>query len=203
MNPQTRSNCFLLTIAPMSDASSIGSPTFIAATLAANFDMNESKIDLCTNSRDPAVQDWPWRKKRMPIIAASTAQSSSASGKTICGFLPPSSRDTGMIRDAAAVRMRLPTAVEPVKDSLSTSGLLMSASPVTAPTPCTTLSTPGGRNSWQIFAISRIANGASSAVLSTRVLPATMAGAIFMVPSCTGAFHGMMAPTTPYGSRRE
>jgi hypothetical protein len=35
------------------------------------------------------------------------------------------------------------------------------------------------------------------------VLPSASAGAIFIAASCTGAFHGTIAPTTPYGSRRE
>jgi hypothetical protein len=34
------------------------------------------------------------------------------------------------------------------------------------------------------------------------VLPAQSAGAILSAASMTGAFHGMMAPTTPSGSRR-
>ena len=44
--------------------------------------------------------------------------------------------------------------------------------------------------------------GASSAAFSTSVLPAQSAGAIFSEASMTGAFQGMMAPTTPIGSRR-
>jgi hypothetical protein len=64
------------------------------------------------------------------------------------------------------------------------------------------LSTPAGRNSWQIAAIIKAASGASSAAFSTSVLPAQSAGAIFNAPSKTGAFHGMIAPTTPRGSRR-
>jgi hypothetical protein len=51
-------------------------------------------------------------------------------------------------------------------------------------------------------AIHSTPSGASSAALSTSVLPAHRAGAIFREPSSTGAFQGMMAPTTPMGSRR-
>jgi hypothetical protein len=76
----------------------------------------------CTNSRDPAVQDWPWRKNRMPAITPSATQPSSASGKMICGFFPPSSSDTGTMRSAEAVRTRDPTAVEPVNEILSMAG---------------------------------------------------------------------------------
>jgi hypothetical protein len=64
-----------------------------------------------------------------------------------------------------------------------------------------TLVIDGGR----IVAISsqmrRTANGASSALFTTTVLPATSAGAIFSAISIIGTFHGMMAPTTPIGSR--
>ena len=45
-------------------------------------------------------------------------------------------------------------------------------------------------------------SGASSAAFITSTLPAHSAGAILSAPSMTGAFHGMMAPTTPSGSRR-
>ncbi len=45
-------------------------------------------------------------------------------------------------------------------------------------------------------------SGASSAALSTIVLPAQIAGAILSDDSSAGAFHGTIAPTTPIGSRR-
>ena len=45
------------------------------------------------------------------------------------------------------------------------------------------------------------ASGASSADFTTTVLPATSAGAIFSAISSMGTFHGMIAPTTPSGSR--
>jgi hypothetical protein len=70
------------------------------------------------------------------------------------------------------------------------------------PVPVSTFSTPGGKNAWQISAINSTPRGASSAAFSTSVLPAQSAGAIFRAPSRTGAFQGMIAPTTPSGSRR-
>src|SRR4030095_4430566 len=48
----------------------------------------------------------------------------------------------------------------------------------------------------------RTPSGASSAAFSTSVLPAQRAGAILSAARMTGAFQGMMAPTTPIGSRR-
>ena len=44
-------------------------------------------------------------------------------------------------------------------------------------------------------------SGASSADLTTTVLPATSAGATLSAINSRGTFHGMMAPTTPSGSR--
>ena len=44
--------------------------------------------------------------------------------------------------------------------------------------------------------------GACSAGLTTNVQPAASAGASFQVSSSTGEFHGVIAPTTPTGSRR-
>ena len=45
-----------------------------------------------------------------------------ASGNTIAGDLPPSSRETRFRLPAAACTMSLPTSVDPVKATLSTSG---------------------------------------------------------------------------------
>ena len=87
----------------------------------------------CRKRRDPAVQDWLWRVKRMEAMMPSTTQSSSASGKTMEGLLPPSSSDTGTSRSAAARMIDLPTAVEPVKLSLRTSGCSASGAPHSAP----------------------------------------------------------------------
>ena len=44
--------------------------------------------------------------------------------------------------------------------------------------------------------------GASSAAFSTIVFPVQRAGAILSAARSTGAFQGMIAPTTPIGSRR-
>src|SRR5580693_1276025 len=86
--------------------------------------------------------------------------------------------------------MILPTSVEPVKESFRTNGCSASGPPHSSPKPVSTLSTPRGRNSSQISATVRTASGASSAALSTIVLPAHKAGAIFSAPSKTGAFPG-------------
>ena len=148
------------------------------------------------------MQDWLCRVKRMAAMMPSTTQSSLASGNTIEGLLPPSSSETGTMRSEAARMIDLPTSVEPVKESLATVGWLASGAPHSSPSPVSTLSTPGGRNSWQTSASSSTQSGASSAAFSTSVLPAMSAGAILIADRIAGAFHGTMAPTTPSGSRR-
>ena len=63
------------------------------------------------------------------------------------------------------------------------------------------LKQPGGNTRFSNSQIRNTANGASSADLTTTVLPATSAGATFSAISSIGTFHGMIAPTTPNGSR--
>src|SRR4051794_22866862 len=77
------------------------------------------------------------------------------------------------------------------------------ASPTTLPRPGITLSTPAGRP----HSLAYSANFSSDsdvfdAGLMTTVLPHASAGAIFQTASISGKFHGVMAPTTPTGSRR-
>src|SRR5262249_1934974 len=87
-------------------------------------------------------------------------------------------------------------------DSLSTIGWLISASPVGSPGPVTMLSTPGGSPASSISAARRsTANVAYSEGFATIVQPAARAGAAFWANSSSGAFHGMIAPTTRTGSR--
>jgi len=103
---------------PMSLASSSGSPSLSAFTFFPSASRNASKMSRWRNRRDPAVQDWLCRVKRMAAMMPSTTQSSFASANTIEGLLPPSSRETGTMRSEAARMTSLPTSVEPVKDSL-------------------------------------------------------------------------------------
>ncbi len=63
------------------------------------------------------------------------------------------------------------------------------------------LSTPGGSTWFITWQARSTASGASSADFTTTALPATMAGAILSAISSSGTFHGMIAPTTPIGSR--
>jgi hypothetical protein len=65
-------------------------------------------------------------------IAPSTAASRSASANTRNGALPPSSIDTRSSCSADCSTSRLPTSVDPVKDSLRSRGSRMSGS-ITSP----------------------------------------------------------------------
>jgi hypothetical protein len=69
------------------------------------------------------------------------------------------------------------------------------------PKPLTILKTPGGSTRFMISQMRSTASGASSALFTTTALPATSAGATFSAISSMGTFQGMMAPTTPSGSR--
>ncbi len=156
----------------------------------------------CTYRRDPAVQTWPWLKK-IACAAPTAACAGSASSRTMTGDLPPSSSDTRVMFSIAARWTSLPTAVDPVNAIFATPGWEARAAPAVSPSPVTMLTTPGGmpasRMSWpRRSAVS----GVSSAGLSTTVQPAASAGPIFQAAISSGKFHGMIAPTTPTGSRR-
>ena len=62
------------------------------------------------------------------------------------------------------------------------------------------LTTPGGRSAWrQTSAKSSALSGVVEAGLSTTVLPAASAGAIFQASISSGKFHGMIWAATPSG----
>ena len=69
------------------------------------------------------MQDCPWRVNRIAVTTASTVRSSSESGNTIDGFLPPSSSEIGSTRSAATAITLRPTSVDPVNESLSIAGV--------------------------------------------------------------------------------
>jgi hypothetical protein len=70
--------------------------------------------------------------------------SRSASSTTMSADLPPSSRKRRFIVAPPFSKMRLPVAVEPVKEMRSTSGLVVSSSPTRWSDDVTTLNTPAG-----------------------------------------------------------
>ena len=125
----------------------------------------------------------------------------SASAKTMLALLPPSSSVTRFTWSAQPAMICLPTSVEPVKQTLRTSGCVTNRWPTTDPLPGMTVSTPAGSPASSASSPIRIAvSGVISAGLSTTVLPAASAGAKPQPAIGIGKFHGTMTPTTPSGS---
>src|SRR5207248_131108 len=85
---------------------------------------------------------------------------------------------------------------------LATIAWVISASPVDGPSPGTRLKTPGGKPTSSRSSVIRMtASDAYSDGFMTTVQPVARAGAAFWANRKTGAFQGMIAATTPTGSR--
>ena len=146
------------------------------------------------------MQIWPAWKVQV-CTAPASARSRSASAKTMLGDLPPSSSSVRLRRGAAAAWIARPTAVLPVNAIMSTSGAATSASPTSGPGPQTKLSTPGGSTSATMRQSSATPRGSAGAGFTTTVLPQASAGPIFPAQLVIGKLNGLMAATTPTGSR--
>ena len=137
------------------------------------------------------------------MMAPATAKSRSASSKTMNGALPPSSKESFLSVSADCFISNLPTPVEPVKETLRTIGLDVSAAPTSAvlARALMMLTTPLGIPArWASSAIARAVKGVSPGDFTTTVQPAARAGPIFLVIIAAGKFHGVMSPHTPTGS---
>src|SRR6478752_3333598 len=199
--PSTFSYCGRLATGPISVSASVGSPCLIAFARATTLAISSSLMDSCTMSRDPAMQVWPVAAKT-PATRPLAAASRSASANTTCGDLPPSSRVILLMLATAAWATLAPVGVDPVNATLSTPLWEASASPVERSHPVTTLSTPAGRPaSVSTSANATVEAGECSDGLTTQVQPAASSGASLNVNSNSGLFHGVIAPTTPTGSR--
>src|ERR1700689_4438114 len=93
--------------------------------------------------------------------------------------------------------------VEPTNEIAATFGCSSNRSTATL-SPCTTLSTPGGKpaslnNCAQKFA----ADGSRSLGLSTNVLPHAIASGYIHIGTIAGKLNGVMPATTPSGWRIE
>jgi len=102
---------------------------------------------------------------------------------------------------AAARATSIPARVDPVKDTISTSGCSLSAAPTVGPSPCTRLKTPAGtpaasQTSAKIWPV----KGATSDGFSTMVQPTASAGATLQLIWLIGQFHGVMKAQTPIGT---
>ena len=106
-----------------------------------------------------------------------------------------------MIVSAQSRISSLPTSVEPVNESLRTSGLSHITLPTAAPRRAvTTLNTPFGTPARSAnSARAKAESGVSPAGLTTMVQPAASAGATLRVIIAQGKFQGVIAATTPIG----
>src|SRR4030088_329642 len=122
-----------------------------------------------------------------PNSAPSIAALQYCIGNKMLGDLPPSSSVTRFTVSAASFTMILPTAAEPVKAILFTSGCLTRGEPQVSPNPVITFTTPfGSPTSSNHFASSSAVSGVCSAGLSTQVQPAASAGASFQAAIING-----------------
>ena len=138
-----------------------------------------------------------------------TASSRSASAKTTIGFLPPISATSvfsppsaGSTRVTASC-IHVPTAREPVKATIATSGLSTSVRPTVSPSPGRQISASGGTPASCSSAVSRSAiSGVCSAGLSTTALPQASAAAVMPPGIASEKFHGGITATTPRAATR-
>ncbi len=117
------------------------------------------------------------------------------------GALPPSSMEVRRTFWAASAMRRLPTGVEPVKETLRSRGSASSGPEIPAAlAEATTFRTPAGRPaSSMVCAKSWAVSGVSLAGLRTMVQPAATAGATLRVAMARGKFQGVMSRHGPTG----
>ena len=177
-------------------------PTLSARTRSASFAAKASYTFAWTKKRFAHTQVWP-ALRYLEIIAPSAAASRSASSNTTKGALPPSSSESFLIVGATCFISSRPTSVEPVNESLRTTGFAHISPPIAFASPVTTLSTPGGKPArCASSASAKAENGVASAGLITTVQPAASAGATLRVIIEQGKFHGVIAAHTPTGCFR-
>mmetsp|Transcript_29043 Transcript_29043/g.68618 ORF Transcript_29043/g.68618 Transcript_29043/m.68618 type:complete len:282 (-) Transcript_29043:135-980(-) len=161
-----------------------------------------SYTDSCTRNRFAATQVCP-EFRNLASIAPLIAASMSASGMTMNGAFPPSSKEVRFTVAALLAASSVPIAVDPVKESLRMRVSPVKTSPA-ATTPSldtgTTLSTPGGTPArLASSARARAENGVSSEGLMTQVHPAARAGAALRVIMASGKFQGVTSAHGPTG----
>ena len=155
-----------------------------------------------TRIRVVAKQDCP-ALRMTAAAAASTAASRSASGSTIVGDLPPSSRLTGTIRARGGGHHRGPGGHRAGERHVRDERVVDDRGAGRLPAPVTTATTPFGRPaSSSIPATEPVDSGATSEGLTSTVLPAASAGATPRKSWLSGEFHGVMWATTPRARAR-
>lgn len=125
----------------------------------------------------------------------------SMSGNRIAADLPPSSSETLLSCPVAIAPIFLPTAVLPVKVTLSTPGCETRYSAASGSAGSTEITPSGTPASVKMSASILAVIGVSGAGFSTTVQPASRAGASLFAARNSGTFHAVIAATTPRGSR--
>src|SRR5215208_6167337 len=124
---------------------------------------------------------------------------------TTIGFLPPSSRHGDCRWRPHSSPIFEPTALEPVKPTLSTSRSWSACSrpaKVAAPSAWTTFSTPPGTPpAWNSLASASPSAGEYSAGFQTTALPHTIAGTRYHDGTATGKLPAVTIAATPTGTR--
>ncbi|SSS89280.1 Uncharacterised protein [Acinetobacter baumannii] len=119
---------------------------------------------------------------------------------TMTAAFEPSSRLTFF--NPALLRIPIPTAGLPVNEMLFTRESVTNLSPITEPLPVTKLNAPAGKS---VSANNSARNSEDSGVwlagFRTSVFPAAMAGPTLWATRFIGKLNGVIAPTTPRGSR--
>ena len=131
-----------------------------------------------------------------------SVESRSASSRMIAADFPPSSSEHGLSFSAAILAISLPTADDPVNVNLSSSGLAVSARPVSGP-PGTIDSTPSGRpaSANDLGHREHATAGSRRPASARRCSPPAAPGPSLLAARKNGTFHAVTAPTTPIGSR--
>ncbi len=125
-----------------------------------------------------------------------------ASSRRMVGDFPPSSSVTRFMVAAPSRMMLWPTATDPVNEILSTSGFRTSSAPTVFPRPITTLQTPFGSPAASMHSsITPVCSELSSLGLMTTVQPAATADASLRQMNSALAFHAVIRPATPTGSK--
>ena len=132
-NPWIFSNCACDATGPMAFLSE-GSPTFTPSMTVRAISLASSIRELGTSIREGALQLCPLLSI-IVVTPAVTLSANASSSSTMLGLLPPSSCVTRLTVGAALRATSTPARVDPVNDTMSTSGWLDSATPTPGPSP--------------------------------------------------------------------
>ena len=156
----------------------------------------------CRKRREPAVHDWLCRVKRIAAMMPSTAQSSFASGNTIDVALAPELERYGHDAPGGLLHDELPHLGGAGERELAHAGVGAESRPAILAIAGEDVEHRGRQVLLADCGEGEHAEGSVLGRLQHDRVPGTQAGAILRAARSTGAFQGMIAPTTPMGSRR-